>query len=140
MAKEIRLLGFNFTKIEAMKDPGFNGKLELQNNMVVSSVEKHKLELVKEDALKINFVFTISYGKLGKVELTGTLFLLVDSKILKEAVKSWEDKKLPDELRLSVLNIILQKSSLRALQLEEDLGLPTHISLPRIQPSAEKKE
>jgi hypothetical protein len=138
MAKDIKILGFNFTKVSAEKAPDFSGDIKLSTNINISSVEKQKLELVKDEALKISFSFTISYGELGKVELSGNMFLLTDSKVLKEALKSWEDKKLPEDLRLSVLNVIMQRSSLRAFQLEEDLGLPLHMPLPRL--SVEKNK
>jgi hypothetical protein len=132
MAREIRLLGFNLTKIFAEKKPDFKGQISVNNNISILSLEKHKLELTKEDALKINFNFGVSYGDLGEVTLSGTLFLLVDSKIFKEAIKLWEEKKIPEELRLFVLNLVMQKASLRALEIEEDLGFPPHIPLPRL--------
>ena len=39
-------------------------------------------------------------------------------------------KNLPEEFRLSVFNLILKKSSLKALQLEEELNIPLHIAMP----------
>lgn len=133
MAREIRLLGFNLTKVTAEKKPEFSGKLQITNNIAIVSAEKHKLDLGKEEALKVTFDFDISYGTLGNVGLSGTLFLLVDSKTLKEALKSWEDQKLPDDLRTIVVNLVMQKASLKALQIEEDLGLPLHMPMPRIE-------
>lgn len=133
MAREMKILGFNFTKVIAEKNVDFSGKLDLKSNINISSVDKHKLDLVKDEALKVSFSFIVDYADLGKVDLSGTMFLLVDSKTLKEAVKSWEDKKLPDEIRMAIINIIMQKSSLKALQIEEDLGLPLHMPMPRLQ-------
>lgn len=140
MAREMKILGFNFTKVIAEKNVDFSGKLDLKSNINISSVDKHKLDLVKDEALKVSFSFIVDYSGLGKVDLSGTMFLLVDPKTLKEAVKSWEDKKLPDEIRMAIINIIMQKSSLKALQMEEDLGLPLHMPMPRLQEgSAQKK-
>ena len=39
---------------------------------------------------------------------------------------------MPDEFQLTFLNIIIHKSAPKAMQLEEDLGIPFHIPLPRI--------
>jgi hypothetical protein len=139
MTKEIKILGFNFTKLEARKKTDFEGKLEIGTNINISSVEKHKLDLVKDDVLKIGFDFIISYKDLGQVAVAGIMYLLVDSKTLKDAVKQWEDKKLPEDLRLTILNLILQKSSLKALELEEDLGLPLHMPMPRVSDQKPKK-
>lgn len=138
MAREMKILGFNIVKIDANKNVDFQGDLNLSTNINIASVEKHKLDLVKEDSLKITATLGLSYGNLGKVDLTVTLFLLVDSKTQKEALKSWEDKKLSEEIREAIINIIFQKASLQALKIEEELGLPLHIPMPRI--STGKKE
>ncbi len=135
--KEIRLLGFNLLKVEAEKNQDFKGKLEIKSNINIKNIEKHKLDLAKQDSLKIDFSFDIDYGELGKVILSGNLFLLTDSKSLKETLNSWKDKKLDSEINMAILNIIMQKASLRAFELEEELGLPLHVQLPRLQAKTE---
>ncbi len=136
--KEIRILGFNITKISAHKNPEFKGKLEIASNINISSIEEYKTELSNQQSLQINFSFTIDYKTLGKIELQGALFLSMDPKMIKEAISTWKQKKLSTELNILFLNIIMQKASFRSFQLEEELGLPTHIQLPRLQPEESK--
>lgn len=132
MVREIKILGINFVKINAKKDPNYNEKITMKPNIDLISVEKEKIELIKQEALRISFNFEVSYEKLGNISLEGVLLLSVDAKTLKEAITQWKDKKLPEDLKLLILNIILQKSSLRALKIEEELGLPFHMQMPRL--------
>jgi len=43
-----------------------------------------------------------------------------------------------NEESLAITNIILQKASIKALELEEELGLPPHIRLPSVKLNEEK--
>jgi hypothetical protein len=61
------------------------------------------------------------------------VLLLTEKDESKDILKKWKNKKMPEEFRVPLFNIILTKSNLRALQLEEELNLPTHIPLPRIR-------
>ena len=46
-------------------------------------------------------------------------------------IKSWKkDKKLPDEVNLQVINSVLRKCTIKALDLSEELQLPPPIALP----------
>jgi len=132
MVREIKILGINFVKINAKKDPNYHEKITMKPNIDLISIEKEKIELIKQEALRISFNFEVNYEKLGNISLEGVLLLSVDAKTLKEAITQWKDKKLPEDLKLLILNIILQKSSLRALKIEEEMGLPFHMQMPRL--------
>ncbi len=136
MAKEpgsIRLVGFSLTKIQAEKNHDFEGKPEVKSNIDVKNVEKFKPDLSKQESLKIEFDFKVDYGKLGKVDFEGMMFLLVDPKLMKQVISDWKNKKIAQGLNVAVLNIIVQRASLKAFKIEEELGLPTHIQLPRLK-------
>ncbi len=135
MAKDIKLAALNFYKVIAEKNPN-ETKFSVKPAINIKSLESYKSS--KTELCKVDFSFGISYGPLGKVELEGALFLSMDSKTLKETLKGWKDKKLDNETNLLILNIIIQRASLRALQLEEDLGLPPHVSLPKLQLGSKK--
>ena len=132
MEQSPRLLGFNITKIQAEKNTDFKGKLEIQSNVNIINIEKHKIEIAKQDSLKVDFSLDIDYKELGKISIHGTLFLTADNKLMKETLNNWKNKK-HSELQLKIINIILQRASIKALQIEEELGLPPPIQLPRAQ-------
>ena len=138
MEKQTKIIGFKIHKYEAERNPDFNGKLEMKQNMLIKSVEKHKLSTSKEEVLKVKFNFEINYSNLGKILIEGIILVLVDAKTLKETLNEWKNKKLPKDMQIFLLNIILQRASIKALQIEEDLGLPPHFQLPSISPEREK--
>lgn len=131
MVKEMKLLGFNFTKIIAEKNPNHYGKIESKSNLTIIKVEKEKLDLIKQEAAKISFSFSISYSELGQVNLEGFMIWHFDKKSFKDVTENWE-KDIDPEIRTNILNAVLQKSSIQALKLEEQIGLPFHIQLPKV--------
>jgi hypothetical protein len=54
-------------------------------------------------------------------------------------LKKWKNKKIEDEVRVPLFNLILTKCNLKALQFEEEFGLPTHIPFPRVSPQQDKE-
>ncbi|MEM4605477.1 MAG: hypothetical protein QW103_00350 [Candidatus Pacearchaeota archaeon] len=138
MAMEISILGFNLTKILGSKNPSFKGNLEITNSINISSIEKHEVNFLKEDILKIDFSFKVTYKDFAEILLEGFSLLKIDPKNFKEVLKEWKDKKLNNEFQTIVLNLIMQKCSIRAIELEEELGLPIHIRLPSLK--VEKKD
>jgi hypothetical protein len=131
----MQIIGFNLDKISAEKKKEITGKLEIKSNIDIKDVEQDKLEVVKEkDVLKFGFSFSLNYEP-GYAHLIfeGKILLLVDKVKSKEVLKKWKTKKLDDEIRIPLFNFILNKCSLRALQMEDELGIPTHIALPRIK-------
>lgn len=133
MAKDIKLGAFRFLKQLVERNEDFKGDLKITPNINIKSIEKIKSDSSKQEAIKVDFKFEVDYNGLGKVSLEGRMVLVADSKTVKEAVDGWKDKKLDNEINMVILNIIMQKSSVKALQLEEEIGLPFHVQLPRLQ-------
>ncbi|MDO8517528.1 MAG: hypothetical protein Q7S33_05380 [Nanoarchaeota archaeon] len=141
MEQEIKFLGFGYTSLNVKKFPDFKGKLEAKSDINITSVEKNKLDFTDKEALKFDFKFTLDYTNFANIYFEGFLIFLVDDQLSKETLTQWKDlKQVPDKLRIIILNTILQKCSLKALQLEDDFGLPYHISFPRFQANSEKPE
>jgi hypothetical protein len=135
MERKIKLIGFKYLKINSEKNEDFNGDLKLTPGINIRDVKKNE---GKEEILTIIFDFSVDFNGLGKIDLLGKMYLAVDSKTLKEAVDGWKAQKMDNEINIIILNIIMQKASIKALELEEEMGLPLHIQLPRLQPG--KKE
>jgi len=139
---ETRLLGFNITKINVEKNPDYQGEIQLKSNIDISSLEKHESDLIKQEAVKISFNFCLDYGSLGNLSIHGFMYLIFDEKTTKKVLEDWKNKKyLDDEPNTLIVNIILQRCTLRALQLEEEMNLPFHVQLPhaKIQKKTDSK-
>jgi len=129
----MRLIGFSLNKIHVDKSLKKFENVNINTKIDILSIEEAKSEFFKfkEEAIVVNFSFIITYEpELANIELAGSLILAVDSKISREVLKSWKEKKLPDDFRIVLFNLILKKSTLKALQLEEELNLPAHIPFP----------
>lgn len=133
MVSDIKLGAFKFLKVFAERSEDFKGELKITPNIHIKSVDKHTSDLNKQESLKVDFKFDVDYSGLGKISLEGLLYLIMDAKTLKETISTWKDKKLNDEVKSIILNLIMHKSSVRAMELEEELNLPLHVQLPRLQ-------
>jgi len=125
----LKLAGSRFTRINAERKPDFSGKLEMKTNIKINSLDKIK---DAKDALKLGYTFEVDYTELGKVEIEGILFLSGDSKTIKELLKIQKEKKYDSPEYIGITNLIIQKASIKAFELEEELGLPIHIKLPTL--------
>ncbi len=140
----MKLIGFNFKKISAEKIKNISGKIDVKANIDVLNIKEVNSDIFnksKENLLGVDFIYFINY-ELGfaKIELKGDLLLSVDSKETKEILKNWEDKKMPDNFKVDLFNIILMKTTVKTLQLEEEIGLPAHVSLPKIESNKDNKD
>jgi len=126
---ETKLIDSKFTKINAERNPEFNGKLEIKTNIKIQNIEKIK---ESKEIIKIKYVFDIEYLNLGKILIEGIIFLSLNNKKTKELIKSQEEKKFDTPEHTLITNLIIQKASIKAFELEEELGLPIHIRFPTV--------
>ena len=131
----MQVIGFNFEKIKAERKKDIKGNLEIKSNIELKEVTQEKLELVKDkDVIKFSFLFSVNYKPdFADIILEGFVLVILEKEKIKEVLKRWKDKKVPDDIRLPLFNLILTKCNLKALQFEEEFGLPTHIPMPRLQ-------
>ena len=125
----LKLIGAKLIKISAERNPEFSDKLEIKTNIKINSLEKIK---EAKDTIKLSYDFKIDYNKLGNILIKGFLFLSGDSKSIKDLLKIQKDKKHDSPEYVAITNLIIQKASIRAFELEEELGLPIHIKLPTL--------
>lgn len=137
----MKIVGFNFTKMNLEKKSNNLKDLKVTTEMDILDIQEAKAEFLKssEDLIAIKFEYTVNYEKdIALFKFNGGLVVSVESKQSKEILKQWKDKKVPEDFKLGIFNVILKKSSLKALQFEEEFGLPTHISMPFFKPFEKK--
>jgi len=136
----MKIIGFNLTKILTEKKENHNGKIQISQNIDIKDLIKDKIPISNEEILNLKFNFTIDYSdNVGKLEFEGFLILLPEKDELKDFLKAWKDKKIPDSSRVPLFNFIMSKCNIKALNLEDELGLPYHIPMPRVNPPEEKQ-
>jgi hypothetical protein len=136
----MQIIGFSFEKILAERKKNPQGKIEIKSNINLKDVKEEKVSLIKDkDVLRFTFEFSIIYAPdIAEIKFQGFILGIVEKEKFKETIKNWKTKKIPDDLRLPIFNLILTKCNLKALQFEEEFGLPTHVPLPKISPPQDK--
>ena len=137
----IKVIGFNFRKIGVEKTSEVVKDLKINTKIDIADIAEAKADFVKDDekVLRVKFTYVIEYNpKIANITLEGNIILNADKKEAKEIVDSWKDKKMTEAFRISLFNMILRKSNVKALQLEEEMNLPLHIPFPSLK--AAKKE
>lgn len=129
----MRVIGFNFAKISAERKDDIKGKLEIKSNLQIDDIEKESLEIAGE-VLKFHYEYSIKYEPgFAEIIFKGVILAVPDKpEDIKKILKDWKKKNLTDEIRMFILNFIMAKCNLKALQLEEEFALPPHIPLPRL--------
>lgn len=129
----MKLLTLKYVKIDAQRDIEYSGKIEVKQNIKIKSIEKYKSINSREESVKVIYNFEVNYGDLGHVIIEGLMFLSMDTKTQKNLIKNYENKKMDEIENITLMNIIIQKTSIKAIELEEEMSLPIHIKLPSIQ-------
>jgi hypothetical protein len=130
------IAGFNFEKIQAERSKDIKGKVNIKQDLTIKKVIEEKVPLSKSgEAIKFYFEFKINYEeKIGSIILTGNVLYFDEPKKIKEIISSWnKNKKVPPEITTPVLNTVLFKCNIKALELSQDVNLPPHIPLPKLQ-------
>jgi len=128
----MRLIGFNFTKIQAERLKDKTDSIKFNSKVNIPSIEPLKTDLIKtkEEIVKINFDYLLSYEpEFAKIEISGNVLISLDSKLAKQVLKGFNEPNTPDDFKIFVLNLILKKVNLKSLQIEEELNLPMHLPL-----------
>lgn len=134
----MKILGFNFSKISVEKFPDKVEDIKLNTNIDVLDIKPVKADMLKtkDELVGVKFSYSIKYDpNYAKIEFSGDILISVDSKLAKDVLKEWKDKKLPEDFQIFVYNIILRKSNIRALELEDEMNLPLHFPLPTLKKS-----
>ncbi len=138
----MKLLGFNFTKIQVEKHKDRVEGLKIGTRIDISDIKEAKSTILKtkDEVLAIKFAFGLDYEpEMAKLDLEGNLIISLEPKKARETLKEWKNKKMPEDFKIPLFNVILRKSSLKALQLEEEMNLPIHMQLPSLK-IEDKKE
>ena len=136
----MKLMGFNFTKISVEKIGPLSKNWKIDTSINIESIDEVKNEMLKskEAFLSIKFNYSINYvPQIANINLIGNITISMDSKLIKEILKDWKDKKIKNETKLLIFNAILRKANVKAIQLEEEMNLPIHFQMPSLKAKEE---
>ena len=138
----MKIVGFNFSKIMVEKNAPPAGGLEVKSNLSIDNIFEDKTILLEgSPTLRFDFTFTISYEPgVGKVEIKGSIMGVEEKEGTEEILKEWKKKKFSPRYKIQVFNFILNKCNLRAIQIEDEVGLPLHVPFPQLTPKESDKD
>lgn len=139
----MRLLGFNYTKVSIEKLSEKAENIKISTNIDISEISEVKNSMLKskETVLSIKFTYDIKYNPdYANVSLGGNFLLSLEPKTAKKVLKEWENKKIPEEFKVPLFNLILKKANIKALQLEDELNLPLHMPMPKVGKGQKKQQ
>jgi len=138
----MQIIGFNLTKMQIERFENISGKFKVTSKIDVKDITEEKVSPISgKSVAKLGFEYNIDYDpKLAEIRFKGFLLLMGDSKEVKEAIADWKKKgSILTGLKIRIYNTIFHKCNLKALELEDDFGLPAHIQMPHIKSEQESK-
>lgn len=136
----MQIIGFNFNKISASKKENFKPG-HINTNIEFVDLEKDKIDILKDlEAVKLTFKLDLDYtesqekkeDKLAEINFGGNIRLALTKEESKELMKEWKKKKIPAGPRMFLFNYLLKKTAPKALSLQDELTLPSHIPIQQI--------
>ncbi len=130
-------IGFNFDKISAERiSDEVKRDINVKHSLNIKDLKEEEINLEKkQEVLRFTFEFLLNYEpNIGLIKIEGHLLFLENPKKIKEMVQEWKKtKKISPEIMRNLFNTILTKSNIKALQLSQDINLPPHLPLPRLE-------
>ena len=130
------ILGFSLNKMSIEKKKPAEGAVNIKTNVKFVGIKEVKdiAEIAKDrTALNFEFEFSIKYEPgVAEVSFAGFVLNIEKKEDAEKILKDWKNKKIDTDLRLKLTNTIWVKCNIKAFFLEEEIGLPIHIPLPRI--------
>ena len=72
--------------------------------------------------------------------MEGQVFYTEDEAKVKEIKEAWaKDKKISSDVMEQIINASLDKGNIQAIKVSEEVGLPSPLPLPKIQPGSPVK-
>ncbi|MEM1535076.1 MAG: hypothetical protein QW199_01305 [Candidatus Pacearchaeota archaeon] len=123
------ILNIFFTKISAEREQRI-GNVKVSARLNLKDPEESELKIENKKVLVFPFEFELDYEKNAKIILAGYLNYAEEKKRAEEILKGWKKEK---ELSKLIFNFILTKCNLKALLIEDQLGLPYHLPMPKLK-------
>lgn len=138
------IIGFYYNKLVAEKKKDhLKGDMKIKNDLLLQSLNQTEIDVgnKKQNILKIIFEFSVDYQpNMGAILINGHLLFLESPENIKLIIDMWKkEKKIPQSFATNIINAILTRANIKALELSQYINLPPHIRLPIILPKQDFK-
>lgn len=120
--------------MEAKRTAAVEGNIRVDSNTNIVDVKDFTLP-TKEKAAKISFRFQTRYSQekkeVGNIAIDGEVIYKGKTGDIK---KYWKkEKSLPEEVGVKVINSILRKCIVKAVDLSDEIALPPPLNMPTVR-------
>ncbi len=134
------IVALNFIKINVEKKKGIDGKVNINNDLVLKDVvERQLVGKNKQSLADFLFSFTVQYlteekVALASILLEGEVVYVDDAAKIKEILDGWKkNKTVQKELLREVMNTAMMKCNVEGILLSKEVNLPPPVGLPQIK-------
>lgn len=130
------IIGFNFDKILAENKSLERGEKanKVETHIIVNDIREEKAGIdTKDKLIRLEFLFELAYDpKIADILIGGHISYVGPEKEIKKMLSDWKkDKQKVDfESIRNILNLVLIKCNIKALELSQEVGLPPHMPMP----------
>ncbi|MBT4577235.1 hypothetical protein HOM13_01115 [Candidatus Woesearchaeota archaeon] len=130
------IIHFTLDKISVDKTGQIKGKIEAKNGIKFLDIAESPTPegITGQSLLKFKFSYKVDYlPDVAKTEIVGKIHFLTDKATKDKILEDWDKhSKIEPSLSGQLVNYVFSKCGVMALTLSQQVGLPPHISLPRI--------
>lgn len=132
------VFGLNFKKIVIERKSHEQGKLNVSMNIDIKDIKLIKNSPMKDkDLLNFEFIFNIKYilekKEIADLLFEGNVLYITEKETADTIIEEWKKKQIKEELKILILNSVMTRCNIKALEFEEELNLPPHLKLPFFQ-------
>ena len=139
----MKVIGFNFNKISIEKLSDNFKNISLESQIDFEEVKNIKSNILNsdEEVIVAKAKYILKYSPdIVNIEMGLNVLISLNPENSKKIIENWNDsKKLPEDFRFFLNNLILKKTTLKALELEDELNIPPHIPMPSLKKQEDKE-
>lgn len=138
------VFGLNFKKILIERKSHEQGKLNVAMKIDIQDIKPVKNSPMKDkDLLNFEFIFDLKYllekKEIADLSFLGTVLYITEKESATAILEEWKKKQIKEDLKILILNSVMTRCNIKALEFEEELNLPPHLKLPFFQKKENKK-
>ena len=139
----MKIIGFSFTKMSGERLKESADTIKVNTELDFPDIREAKSNIInsKDELLEATFEYKVNYEpNLAKIVIGGKILVAVEKEEAKEVLNGWKKKALPEKFRTPLFNVVIKKSTLKALNLSDELNLPVHIPFPSLKSPQETSD
>ena len=128
------VIGLSLKSIEGKREANASGEIKVDSIPKILDIKEINVPGVDKKALSVDFEFSTRYEpKIGDLKVGGQLLYVGEA--MGDVLKQWkEEKKVPEEASLEILNHIFRKCLVKSSSIADDLQLPPPLAMPVLRP------